>query len=254
MASKETISKKFKDNVWHRKFGDDTIGLCCCCIKKTIHNTSFSCGHIRAEAKGGQLHILNMLPICHTCNQNMGQVYMPYYIDKHFGRDLFHEIDSEMKQYQHKMKNVVDYDISLKKGSTETPKEFVEPIEPVFEHLIRIGYINPNWTDDSYKQYELENRTGHNEKTKHILINANINGIVWKEIYISYSPNFREMKFSFTRSSTDDFPEYYWSGWIYLEKCKSWRKLTNYPIYIDRYTNWDLSLVSEPQESPKPIE
>jgi len=246
MATKETIPTKFKDDVWHRKFKDNTVGLCCCCMKETIHNTSFSCGHIRAEAKGGELHILNMLPICHTCNQHMGQVYMPYYVDKHFKRDLFCEMDSEMIPYQRKMKNVVDYDISVKKGAGETPKAFVEPIEPVFEYLIRIGYINPNWTEDSYKEYESKNRTGGGEKTKHILTNVNINGVIWKEIYISYMRTIVEMTFRFTRASMEDFPEYYWSGWIYLGKCKSWRKLTNYPIYIDRYQNWDVSLVSEP--------
>jgi hypothetical protein len=175
----------------------------------------------------------------------MGQQYMPYYVQEKFGRSLFSEMDDEMAAYHHKIKNVVDYDtrirekvVSVKYGiysSNTTPEAFLEPIEPVFEYLIGAGYINPAWTKGTYLDYA---HKVNNHQIK--LVNLVINGIEWKEIYMSYMQTIAEMHFQFIRAPTDDFPEYYWDGWVYIENDRTYRKLKNHPIYIHRYRNWML--------------
>ena len=37
---------------------------------------SFHCGHIVAEANGGQLKMDNLKPICSSCNSSMGMTNM----------------------------------------------------------------------------------------------------------------------------------------------------------------------------------
>ena len=69
MSTKCNIPLKLKENVWKRKYGDNFIANCSCCLQTQIKNISFCCGHIFAEAKGGTLNILNLLPICKNCNQ-----------------------------------------------------------------------------------------------------------------------------------------------------------------------------------------
>ena len=198
-----------------------------------------------AEARNGPLTLLNMLPICHSCNIGMGQQYMPYYVQEKFGRSLFSEMDEEMLIYHKKIKNVVDYDtrirervVSVKNGifsSNTTPEAFLEPIESVFEYLIIAGYIDTSWTEATYLDY------AHKVKDRQIkLINIVIDGIEWKEIYMSYMQTIAEMHFKIIRASTEDFPEYYWDGWVYIENNRTYRKLKKHPIYIHRYRNWML--------------
>lgn len=236
MSSKQFIPVVFKSKVWDYTFADKEFGRCCCCLKSEVLKTSFHCGHIFAEAKGGGLHTLNMLPICKLCNQHMGQQYMPDYVEKHFGRNIFDEMKPDMVMYQKKIKNVLEYE----KKVGNTPEAFLQSIEPVFEYLITNGYIQT--TKEAYKTrqaaYESRNSTGEKEKIN--LDNITVDGILWKTLYVSYLRSYEETYFKFTQASTEEFPEYEWDGWVYLEKAshhRHLRKLTNYNLYIDRYMN-----------------
>ncbi|NDG68463.1 MAG: hypothetical protein EB135_03170, partial [Proteobacteria bacterium] len=40
----------------------------------------FECGHIIAEAKGGETSLENLRPICSTCNKSMKTINMNDYI------------------------------------------------------------------------------------------------------------------------------------------------------------------------------
>lgn len=239
MSTKQSIPVQLKNNVWSRKFQDNATGLCSCCQKETLQSSSFHCGHIYAEAQGGEIHILNMLPICKSCNIHMGQQYMPNYMERVFGRNLFNEMDVEMMSYQHKIKNVVDYESKVPYDAKRTPEAFLEPIEHVFEYLIEDrGYMDPLWTEETYKEYVSNIKIDKSgDKPNHVMSNVSIDGIRWKYIYISYMNEFVEMKFTFIRESTDDFPDYSWEGWVYLQKCSSYRKLSKYPMYIDGHRN-----------------
>jgi len=70
---KKKISQLMKRRVWAKHIGEE-IGKhkCLCCNMTDITQLTFNCGHIVAEAKGGELTIENLIPICQSCNSSMG--------------------------------------------------------------------------------------------------------------------------------------------------------------------------------------
>lgn len=271
---KESIPKELKESVWNRQYRGQEVGLCCACRRVHIMSSSFHCGHILAESRGGPMNILNLLPICADCNRHNGKQYMPDFVMASFNRDLFVEIDDEMADYQRKVQITVKYGNEVDKKiktygnflvAESTPQPFLDPIEPVFEYLIKRGCIDPSWTDESYKEFveskydkdspnydylceietikedgSLQKTTQSNSKYYVRLKNVSIGGAIWEDIYLSYSHNFYEMVFRFTRAELGDFPRYYWEGWIYREKYPAYCKLTHHPIYVHRYKNYPI--------------
>ncbi len=72
-TKKKTISATIKKLVWNTNIGED-IGKakCLCCKSTDITQLSFNCGHIIAEANGGDTIVSNLRPICQNCNSSMG--------------------------------------------------------------------------------------------------------------------------------------------------------------------------------------
>ena len=70
---KKSISATIKKLVWNVNIGEE-IGKtkCLCCKSTDITQMSFNCGHIIAEADGGETIVLNLKPICQNCNSSMG--------------------------------------------------------------------------------------------------------------------------------------------------------------------------------------
>ena len=75
----KTISKKtkipaaVKKLVWNTNLGEELGKAKCYCCKSTdITQTSFHCGHVIAESKGGRSIVSNLKPICQNCNSSMG--------------------------------------------------------------------------------------------------------------------------------------------------------------------------------------
>jgi 5-methylcytosine-specific restriction endonuclease McrA len=70
---KKTISSTMKKLVWNTHIGEE-IGKtkCLCCKSTDITQLSFNCGHIIAEANGGDTIVSNLKPICQNCNSSMG--------------------------------------------------------------------------------------------------------------------------------------------------------------------------------------
>ncbi len=70
---KKAISATIKRLVWNTNIGED-IGKfkCLCCNSTDITQMSFNCGHIIAEANGGETIVSNLKPICQNCNSSMG--------------------------------------------------------------------------------------------------------------------------------------------------------------------------------------
>lgn len=70
---KKSIPKALKRIVWNTHIGEE-IGKapCKCCNLTEITQMSFHCGHIIAEANGGETNVDNLLPICELCNKSMG--------------------------------------------------------------------------------------------------------------------------------------------------------------------------------------
>jgi hypothetical protein len=72
-TKKKTISATIKKLVWNTNIGEE-IGKakCLCCKSTDITQLSFNCGHIIAEANGGNTIVSNLKPICQNCNSSMG--------------------------------------------------------------------------------------------------------------------------------------------------------------------------------------
>lgn len=70
---KKPISASIKKLVWNTHIGEE-IGKakCLCCNVTDITQLSFNCGHIVAEANGGDTIVSNLKPICQNCNSSMG--------------------------------------------------------------------------------------------------------------------------------------------------------------------------------------
>ncbi len=71
--SYKTIPKTLRVQVWNKYIGvqiGETNCPCCGVIK--ISPFSFVCGHVIAEAKGGDISLQNLRPICSVCNGSMG--------------------------------------------------------------------------------------------------------------------------------------------------------------------------------------
>jgi 5-methylcytosine-specific restriction endonuclease McrA len=70
---KDAIPKILKDLCWYTWIGKTVAShTCVCCERMEIRMNSFECGHVIAEAKGGQLSVENLRPICGGCNRSMG--------------------------------------------------------------------------------------------------------------------------------------------------------------------------------------
>lgn len=72
-GSKVKISSTMKRLVWNAYIGEE-IGKskCLCCRVTDITQLSFNCGHVIAEARGGETIVSNLRPICQNCNSSMG--------------------------------------------------------------------------------------------------------------------------------------------------------------------------------------
>ena len=78
---KKQIPAAVKRLVWNTYIGEE-IGKakCRCCNITDITQLSFHCGHIIAEANGGEIKVSNLKPICQNCNLSMGTKNMQDFI------------------------------------------------------------------------------------------------------------------------------------------------------------------------------
>ena len=73
VVKKKSIPAAIKKLVWNKNIGEDVgKSKCYCCKSTDITQTSFHCGHVIAESKGGQTIVSNLKPICQNCNSSMG--------------------------------------------------------------------------------------------------------------------------------------------------------------------------------------
>jgi hypothetical protein len=70
---KKSISASLRQKVWNQHIGL-SVGetLCKCCNTNIISQLRFHCGHVIAEACGGETTLENLRPICEKCNLSMG--------------------------------------------------------------------------------------------------------------------------------------------------------------------------------------
>ena len=85
-VKKVAIPKHVKTLVWDKYIGSDKAEApCVSCRTKTISIRNFHCGHVLAEANGGDSTIQNLRPICAPCNLSMGKRSMNEFTKEYFG-------------------------------------------------------------------------------------------------------------------------------------------------------------------------
>jgi hypothetical protein len=83
---RKNIPKHIKTLVWNKYLGvDKAEAKCFCCRQERIDVRNFHCGHVIAEAKGGDLTINNLRPVCPPCNLSMGTRSMNEFTSEFFG-------------------------------------------------------------------------------------------------------------------------------------------------------------------------
>jgi hypothetical protein len=86
ITKKKSIPKHVKTLVWNKYIGSDKAkALCMSCKQEEIGIRSFHCGHVIAEARGGDMTINNLRPICAACNGSMGTMSMNEFTSQFFG-------------------------------------------------------------------------------------------------------------------------------------------------------------------------
>lgn len=70
-GKKLKIPKKLRVECWRRYNGDNLYGKCYAC-EQFLEFTSFHAGHVVSEYDGGMINIVNLRPICLSCNSSSG--------------------------------------------------------------------------------------------------------------------------------------------------------------------------------------
>lgn len=71
-ATRKTILKPVREEVWRKRNGTSTEGRCFVC-SQPLSLSLMECGHIVAVANGGSNSASNLEPICAGCNRSMGK-------------------------------------------------------------------------------------------------------------------------------------------------------------------------------------
>ena len=66
----EKVTKKLRKDLWKKYFNQSREGKCYVC-EENIEEDNFQAGHIISRARGGNLSLSNLKPVCSSCNQNM---------------------------------------------------------------------------------------------------------------------------------------------------------------------------------------
>ena len=86
VSTKKNIPKHIKTLVWNKYMGaNNSNSKCFSCREAVIDCRNFHCGHVTSEAKGGDLTINNLRPICANCNLSMGTKSMNDFTLEFFG-------------------------------------------------------------------------------------------------------------------------------------------------------------------------
>ena len=86
---RKKIPKHIKTLVWNTHMGISNLeSKCFSCRTEKVDARNFQCGHVVAEAKGGDLKISNLRPICQPCNGSMGTRSMNEFTKEFFGWEV----------------------------------------------------------------------------------------------------------------------------------------------------------------------
>ncbi len=103
--TKKKIPATVRNAVWNKSNGaKNKEGTCDVCNEITTF-ASFHCGHIVAEANGGEVSLTNLKAICGLCNSSMGTMNMDEFIKKYkfdeVNKDNTNQSDSVELYFEH---------------------------------------------------------------------------------------------------------------------------------------------------------
>ena len=80
---RKNIPKTVRDSLWNKNFNEELHGNCYVCkMKISYHN--FHAGHIISVKHGGNNNIINLVPLCCSCNLSMGCENLEEFKKKYF--------------------------------------------------------------------------------------------------------------------------------------------------------------------------
>lgn len=82
-TTKKKIPATVRNAVWNKSNGAKNKEGTCDVCNEVITFASFHCGHIIAEANGGEVSLTNLKAICGLCNSSMGTSNMDEFIKKY---------------------------------------------------------------------------------------------------------------------------------------------------------------------------
>ena len=189
---KKTIPKALKRMVWDKHIGEE-IGkaLCKCCNLTAITQMSFHCGHIIAEANGGETNVDNLLPICELCNKSMGTTNLFEFKKKMETNNLEVPIMKEQP-----IKLMQEQPVDQQKTIMQQPVITITPDQKYklkillekSKKCIRLFYLNSGKTEmEEYRKWSLV-ATGGDETPYKLIYNTynNFYSIIKKDNYIEY--------------------------------------------------------------------
>lgn len=80
---RKAIPKKIRRRVWDIDFQGQLDGYCFCCDDKVDYDR-WECGHILADANGGEIALDNLKVLCFSCNRSMGNEHMKTYMERNY--------------------------------------------------------------------------------------------------------------------------------------------------------------------------
>ena len=83
---KKSIPRNVKISVWNRWIGEERgkAPCWCCGVASIDKGIGWHCGHVEAEAEGGESDVSNLRPVCAGCNLGMGTQNMMDYMQRHY--------------------------------------------------------------------------------------------------------------------------------------------------------------------------
>ena len=105
---RKRIPKAKRRAIWVRYVGEYIFtAYCLCCNSKRIDPFDFEAGHIEAHSTGGSDDISNLVPICSTCNRDMGNQNMKVFMKDQFKLALRNVI-TKLEIINKKVKKIID--------------------------------------------------------------------------------------------------------------------------------------------------
>ena len=79
----KTLPPVKKHELWTMNFGNVAKDKCWSCRQQQIISTTFHVGHVRSRHDGGTFDLINLRPICQSCNSSMRTKNMVRYMYEH---------------------------------------------------------------------------------------------------------------------------------------------------------------------------